>query len=407
MGSSVGHGIFTNRELASEYLCTYLEEANKTLREDGQESLSIQTRGQLWNGSLGIAWTVLQVATALSRPGDESLAREINHLTIQGLSGVNRPFTSTSLFYGSAGFLFYLCDVVDLTGDARDLLEKVASNWLCNLSERCETTNKIGWSDGIGGLLGLARRLTRCEQLPEYLRSQAHEVGLDILRSIISSSQLGDPWFVPATAMGDDPGSIHEWYVNGQYPVGVAHGAAGLLLNLSLSATQDFEIPNLGETVEEIRSWIIKHALLDDGTFAGVVGADCVGTPDIERLIRVPNSWCNGSDGIAAALGVSLSVTSDPALALIVNRAFEATSKEPLRGGYLASGICHGEPGLALLRCQMNTPDAISRTNQILSQIKGDASPSMFLFDGTSGTAHLALNAYSGKAGGTELMLLT
>lgn len=407
LGTSTRNDTSINHELSAKYLRDYLDETTQAILMGGEMPEDAQLPGHLWNGALGTAWTVLLVASALSSAEDELVSRKINYQTIRYLSGANQPFTSSSLFYGSSGFLFYLCDVVELTGDAQRLLENLASTWLHGLSEKNEAMTRIGWSDGIGGLLGIARRLARCDVLPDYLRENAHQVGLGFLRSLVSASQRGSPWFVTAKAMGQDPRSKHEWYVNGQFPVGVAHGAAGLLLNLTLSATQGLEIPNLDDAMDAIRSWIVEWALLEDGTFAGVVGAGSGGNPDLKRLIRVPNSWCNGSDGIASALNISLFHKPDPVLAKVVRRAFEVTKDEPIRSEYLSNGLCHGEPGLALLRGRMNTPDANSRTNEILSRIKPSITHSTFLFDGTSGTAQLALDVYSGQAGATELMLLS
>jgi hypothetical protein len=320
---------------------------------------------------------------------------------------MERPFTSSSLFYGSAGFLFYLCDFVELTGDAQNLLENLTSTWLHSVAGKGEALTGIGWSDGMGGIIGLARRLWRSHALPEYIREEAHQVGTGFLQTLVNASQVGTPWFVTSKAMGDDPQSVHPWYVEGQFPVGVAHGAAGLLLNLASSATQGFDIPNLGNAVESVRSWIVDCALMDDGTFAGVVGASSGAIPDVDRLIRVPNSWCNGSDGIASALGISLSLRPDSALASIVQRAFKATENQPITSEYLSNGLCHGEPGVALIRSRMHALDADIRARNLLTRVDSNLAVSSFLFDGTSGTAQFALDVYSGKSGGAELMLLS
>ncbi|MGI8445616.1 MAG: lanthionine synthetase LanC family protein [Streptosporangiaceae bacterium] len=259
-------------------------------------------------------------------------------------------FCNAGLFNGSGGLVWVLRDFANWDDGLAPVFERTARRWLDSLTlppAASARPDQADLFDGVSGRLVIIAALAISEVLSPAVAQQARtrlRTELDWLTLVAARGRV--PWFVPAYLMGDKPESIHPDYRFGQFPVGAAHGAAGLLTGLG-AAHRILEAPAAADSLEEISTWVIDHAVLEDGTFAGAVGATVDGSPDEQRKVVTPMSWCNGSDAIAAAVLGAADMTGSQAARAAAHRALWAASGSayPLR-----PGLCHGSDGGAILR---------------------------------------------------------
>ncbi|HEY1617268.1 MAG TPA: lanthionine synthetase LanC family protein [Streptosporangiaceae bacterium] len=262
----------------------------------------------------------------------------------------NGHFSNAGLFNGSGGLVWALSDFALWDDGLVPLFDRTARRWLDAVAlppAADARPDQVDLFDGVSGRLVIMAALAVSEALSPAVAAQARarlRAERDWLATV--ASRRPAPWFVPARLMGDAPEEIHPDYRFGQFPVGAAHGAAGLLVGLS-AAHRILPTTVVADLLGEILTWIIDHAVLADGTFAGAVGASDDGCPDERRKVTTPMSWCNGSDAIAVAVREAAGVTGHAAALAAAGDALRAASGS----AYPAwPGLCHGRDGGALLR---------------------------------------------------------
>ncbi|MFK4085808.1 lanthionine synthetase C family protein [Kribbella sp. NPDC020789] len=186
--------------------------------------------------------------------------------------------------------------------------------------------------DVICGLAGLERYLV--------LRGRPELAGLVAL---CDSGPDAPNWFTPPDAIRQGT-SIAEWYENGVYNCGLAHGIPGPLAALSIALSHGYVVPRQVAAVARTSEWLVAQRIDDEW---GVNWPSCVtrsGSPEAPAQA----AWCYGSPGVARSLFLAGQAIGDDKLRQLAIEAMFAVLRRPwparLTGD--SPGLCHGVAGL-------------------------------------------------------------
>ena len=204
------------------------------------------------------------------------------------------------------------------------------------------------------------------------------ECGLDMLIAMagdISIQGITVPgWYIPSQNQFTQMES--DYFPNGNFNTGVAHGIAGPLILLSQMMMDGVNRPGQMEAIKKITDFLMKYRLTDSGRtiWNGQIDFDRIkeGKPETEKVFH-RDAWCYGAPGINYALICAGTVCRDRALVEfgIENLRLSVANIE----GIHSPTICHGYAGIyqildaveQLLQATCFEPEKEQIKNQILN----------------------------------------
>ena len=198
--------------------------------------------------------------------------------------------------------------------------------------------------DVISGLAGVGAYLLCRRDRPEA-DGALHVILRGLVQLTIQQDDL-PRWYTPACWMGD--GEAARMYPHGNLNCGLAHGIAGPLALMALSARCGVASDDLFEGMERVVQWLRRHRVDDTWgvNWPAVVPLDRNGAPGAaEQPSR--SAWCYGSPGIARALWLAGEALSRPEYSQLAIAAMKAVYRRPLQQRRIDSPtFCHGVAGL-------------------------------------------------------------
>lgn len=151
-----------------------------------------------------------------------------------------------------------------------------------------------------------------------------------------------DPWRAPAWYRG--------MYPDGHYPLGMAHGAAGVVGVLAAAIADGLADREIVDFVDHCLDDLMGVACPRPAGatwHAAASAAPKTGRPVVSIKHTVPSAWCKGTAGVAASLAAGGAVTgrgdvSRHAVAAVVADASGWRGRKD-------TGLCHGMSGLAVI----------------------------------------------------------
>ncbi|KPI02186.1 Lanthionine synthetase C family protein [Actinobacteria bacterium OK074] len=303
----------------------------------------------------GVVGTLLRQAVAAHADG----AWEAAHRTARAV--VARPVSvhldEASLYRGApalaytlhtAGHPAYRSALETLDGAVADLVRarlaaaraRLASGQLPRMREY----------DLISGLTGLGADLLHRRTRPELLRDVLrYEVRLLLEPVTVDGRRRVPGWW---TSDGPGGGPVEELpYGHGNF--GLAHGVAGPIALLALSARAGMVVPGQHEALSHacrlLQQWSSRtpsgaaawpETITPDGWYTGPPVSTAPGRP----------SWCYGTPGIARALQLAALACGHAPAQQHAEDAVAACLADPSQLGLLRDAtVCHGWAGLALV----------------------------------------------------------
>ncbi|MFF1816541.1 lanthionine synthetase C family protein [Kribbella sp. NPDC058245] len=301
------------------------------------ERLSVRTETEPGlDGSAGQALLFGQLDRTVPDAGWDRHAHEALTAAVRGLetAGRNHP----GLFVGIGGIATtaaYLSrEGTRYGGLLATLDDRIATATAEQSTEfvRSPANQPYEAFDVICGLAGLERYL--------MLRDRPELAGLVAL----CDSGPDEPnWFTPPDAIRKDT-SIAEWYENGIYNCGLAHGIPGPLAVLSIALSHGYVVPRQTEAIARTAEWLVAQRVDDEW---GVNWPACV-TRDGSGEGPAQAAWCYGSPGVARSLFLAGKAIGDDKLRQLAIEAMAAVHRRPWSARLTGDspGLCHGVAGL-------------------------------------------------------------
>jgi hypothetical protein len=208
---------------------------------------------------------------------------------------------------------------------------------------------------------------------------------LGYLTRIVTRPLALDGIQVPGWWAARDPDPLHPT-PGGHANLGMAHGTAGILAFVSLSAISGHAVEGQHEAIGALCGWYDRWA---QDTADGRWWPEWLTLSDLRADRpgqRGPGrpSWCYGAPGIARALQLAAIATADPARQAAAERALAANLAPQHLATLTGPGLCHGVAG-AYQAAARAAADAI--TPAIASRLPGTAAA----LTATAGTGSPAL----------------
>jgi hypothetical protein len=359
-------------------------------------------RQSLATGSVGPALAAIEQAR--TGIGDWTTA---HHLVKRVASGPVDAAAHAGLYYGAPAVLFLLHAV---RGDGHDPyaqptqtlarhVRRLTRQRLTTAQERIRRNQPAAFAEydlfygltGIGVLLLL--HLPGCDELGELL---AYVVRLTDPRT--DNGQRVPGWWV-----GHDPDSTLPT-PGGHANFGMAHGAAGLLALLALSARRGRQVDGQTDAIERLCDWFdYWRQETPHGTWwPQWVSLDQLRMGRSHQDQPGRPSWCYGTAGIARALQLAAIVTNNPVRQAAAESALAACLSGYQLERLTEPGICHGLAGLhrtaARAAADARTPDIARKLPDLterLARCQPDPGDGGFL----TGQAGLTLAGDSARIG--------
>lgn len=319
--------------------------------------ISAGTGFSLAEGALGPALACQ--LTGMACADQEVTERGRQHLT-QAVGRWQRdPGSGLGLFSGYAGFSWVLAEFAAADARYQESLERVAVRLATAvLDEAPSAAAAMAYRqrdviDGWAGQLACVLRLRR-SGLPAAARRLVDQAASKLIGQLAFPAQAdGDlvaATFVPTPAHGGADW-YRQLYPYGHYPLGMAHGAAGVVAVLSAALLDGAGRPGLAAAVGRLATWLAGcRGCGGPQSWGSALGADPEsGQPVLDSRFRVPSGWCNGTSGVAAALLAAAKAADLPGLASVAGRALRTAEARGRGRGARDAVLCHGSAGRALI----------------------------------------------------------
>jgi hypothetical protein len=253
----------------------------------------------------------------------------------------------------------------------------------------------VAWSayDVVNGVTGTARLLLDAAEDPDessdtvisaLTASLKHLVALTEPLQVDRATVPG--WWVPTEL--EPVAEDQRTYPRGDFNLGLAHGAPGPLMLLTLAAERGHTVPGQHEAIHTLATWLRSWTLRDQvGPYwpARVSFEDQTATARPEQLFT-RSAWCYGTPGVAAALhraGTLLQVPDWCAVAVESLRA--VLVRDPSQWRLDGPTVCHGQAGLLQVLHRVGVaaaePDLLDGARRVAELILDQADPAApFLF---------------------------
>jgi hypothetical protein len=302
--------------------------------EIGGDLLALRAVNSAPFGLTGLAgWSLFFAYLDRAVPGHGYLDRAAELLE-DAVAGTGRSHSLASLHAGFPGVAWLVEHLKGwlLEDDAEDDPGEAIAAALC------DHLGRSPWNGDYDLLLGLAGLgVYALERAPRRWGRECLERAVARLAETAERRPEGAAWkWSPEAA---EPEMMQQ-YPEGNYNMGVAHGAPGVAAFLALASAAGVAArPLLDESV----AWILAQRLPagERSIFPHVVAPGQ--PPPPTRL-----AWCYGDLGVAAALLVAARCTGEAAWereALATARA--AAGRSPEYSGVVDAGLCHGAAGNA------------------------------------------------------------
>jgi len=213
----------------------------------------------------------------------------------------------------------------------------------------------VAWVDYdvIHGISGTLRLLLDSAADPDESSSDV-EIAVD--RSLRHLVALTEPivrdgatvpgWWVPNHHQPVEQDRVE--YPDGDFNLGMAHGAAGPLAVLSAAVRAGHEVDGQREAIARLAGWLISWMLEDEiGVYwpCRVSWHDEVGVRPCTAFTR--SAWCYGAPGIASALHQAGSALDDATWrSTAVTALRDVLARDPAARRLDGPTVCHGDAGL-------------------------------------------------------------
>ena len=287
---------------------------------------------------------------------DPAAGRVANGFLREAMNSGDRA--SNGLYYGPASLLAAVQTLVTADGRERrmhaELVRLVAHNQIARADAwltRLQTGGGVAWGayDVINGLGGVGRLLLDEQGTDEVDRAlrKTMEVFLTLAADTDVEGHRVPGWWV--SAAGQPIPSDAEQYPRGDFNLGMAHGAAGILAFLAASVLAGAGGAEVEEALARTRTHLLGAAVRDEaGPYwparlsfdAWVDGAEV-------PLDETRSAWCYGTPGVAAAILQSTFAVPDPEAAGTAIEGLRAMAERPQSTwGVDGATVCHGLAGV-------------------------------------------------------------
>jgi len=280
----------------------------------------------------------------------------------------------------------------------RRLAARVAAEQMLRLDDAAGRARRgeigVSWADYdvIHGVSGTLRLLLDSAADPDESAPDVDEAVERSLRHLVALAQPihRDGYTVPGWWVPNRHQPVAEdrrEFPDGDFNLGMAHGAAGPLAVLAAAVRSGREVEGQRDAMARLAEWLIGWTLQDDdGVYwpCRVSWADEVGPRPASAFTR--SAWCYGAPGIAAALhqaGTALGVVAWRAIA--VGALHSVIAREPASWHLDGPTICHGEAGLLQIVTRVGRAEGdsalLAAAQRIVERVLQAADPdSAFVF---------------------------
>lgn len=303
-------------------------------------------RQSLATGSAGAVLLAIERAQAGTAPWTTAHAR-IRHLTTGTIDGGIR----TGLYYGAPAVAFAVHCAA--TADTRyraaaasldAQLLRVATRRLSVARARLQRGDAatFGEYDVFYGLAGIGALLLRRAPGSDVLGDLLHHLVILTEPRRLNGAELPGWWVQhdPDPAL-PTPG--------GHANLGMAHGAAGILALLALSARHGHVVAHQTEAIHRLIDWFDRWRQYDEQV--GIWWPQWLTRADLHTgQTHQPGpglpSWCYGTPGIARALHLAAIAVQDPNRQAEAEHILAGCATDNHLGRLTDHGLCHGRAGL-------------------------------------------------------------
>lgn len=271
---------------------------------------------------------------------DVTLASYVKRLLVTLKSG---PIGDLSLFDGLCGACFALLQASEVEKKYRAYFEMVHSL----LIEKVDHVS--GWdlthgASGIGLYLAYEKSASSQQALKRLLATL-----VDSCKVKRVQEKLVPGWYQSQDEQFTDEDKTN--YPQGNFNLGLAHGAPGILLTLSQALKMGIEVTGQRSCMHFLIDWIQAKAFTQDRF---LIWPERI--PFEERnergLIRM--AWCYGNPGVLRSLYIAALSLQDKTLLQFCKARFTEIFELDEEIWYLSSStLCHGKAGLLLLTQHM------------------------------------------------------
>ena len=270
---------------------------------------------------------------------DEAILERVRDGWETARAEVTTKHLNATLFTGFPGFGWFTEHAsYDLGLDSKEYSDTLVQA-LVNYLETIAQKNLQSPFDQMYGLAGIGTYGLElsCPGRPSPLLSHV----LRNLQRLALPTEQGLAWrtepkFLPSTKRWETPG--------GQFNLGMAHGAPGVLCLLAAAFEHRLEGPDLREAIR----WLMAHENPpgSPSAFPAVIGADS-STP---RTLVSRVAWCHGDLGASFALLDAARCLTDTSLYKQgLQIALNASRRTSVESGVVDASLCHGSAGNAHL----------------------------------------------------------
>lgn len=304
---------------------------------------------------------------------DVTLATYVKKLLITLKTG---PICDLSLFDGLCGACFALLQAAEVEKKYRPYFEMVHMLLL----EKIDHVS--GW-DLTHGAAGIGLYLA-------YEKSNAsHQALKRLLATLIDTckmkrvqERLVPGWYQSPDAQFTEEDKTN--YPQGNFNLGLAHGAPGILLTLSKALKMGIEVAGQRSAMQSLIDWIQAQAFTQERF---LIWPERIAFEERRERGLIRMAWCYGNPGVLRSLFVAATSLQDKALLYFCRARFQEIFEQDEELWYLPSPtFCHGKAGLLLLTQQMakETDDFAlqQQCDRLALQIKASFDPTTcFGFD--------------------------
>lgn len=277
-----------------------------------------------------------------------------HYLRLAAEGTLTSPMTEPAFFYGTSG-LAALTSLLSNQGQyygqtLRNLHEHlqrqvVAKQWLRKGTKGVALEDY----DLIGGVSGILAYLLTITTPDKYVLSLIQTLIEYLIWLAGTDTQtMRERWYVPPDLFAAK--WLRDYYPNGYFNSGMAHGIAGPLAVLAKTWQQGYHFPGLREAIVLLSRWLIEHIVSDEWGINWPPAfplQDSQKLDDWKMLPLARASWCSGAPGISRALWLAGTALNDQELCQISLEAIEAVLRRPINLRNIDAPIlCHGVAGL-------------------------------------------------------------
>ncbi len=245
---------------------------------------------------------------------------------------------NASLFHGAPALEFVLGRAGHAPRDVQDAVDRIIFARLAAAHQRRESARFpfLAEFDLVRGIAGLGAVLLTRSKTPLLMR--------DVLTYLVSLAQPIDTADGPLPGWWSQDSRGQRGLAGGYSNNGVAHGIAGPLALLSLTARRDIEVEGQVDAIDALSRWLDGYGALYWVTRNQL--AAC--TPPQPPLLRP--SWCYGEVGIAHAQQLAAIAMGDSARRKAAEDTVVAALTDPARLRLITdASLCHGWAGLLVV----------------------------------------------------------